>query len=62
LHDRRKVELVASAGKTSQSHTLKPVMRLKVRKPHLQFLAIVYAICRMLGCHKVHGLDREHLH
>jgi hypothetical protein len=32
LHDGRQVELVASAGETSQPHALKAVMGLQVRK------------------------------
>ena len=55
LHDRREVELVASAGKPSQSHTLKPVMRLKMRKPHLHFLAIVTRFVECWGTIKCTG-------
>jgi hypothetical protein len=31
----------ASAGQTSQSHALDAMMRLQVRKTHLDFLAII---------------------
>src|SRR5262245_66680616 len=41
LHDGGEVELVASAGKAAQPHTLKTVVRLQVRKAHLDLLALV---------------------
>ena len=41
LHDGGEVELVASAGKAPQPHTLETVVRLKVRKAHLYLLALV---------------------
>ena len=47
LHDRRKVELIAGAGETSQSHALEAMMGLQVRKTHLDLLAVV---SRFLEC------------
>ena len=41
LDDGSEVELVASAGKAPQPHTLKTVVRLQVRKAHLDLLALV---------------------
>ena len=41
LHDCRKVELIAGAGETSQSHALEAMMGLQVRKTHLDLLAII---------------------
>src|SRR5262249_4968671 len=41
LHDGGEVELVASAGKAPQPHTLETVVRLQVRKAHLYLLALV---------------------
>ena len=35
------MELVASAGKAPQPHTLKTMVRLQVRKAHLDLLALV---------------------
>ena len=56
LHDCGEVELVARAGKTSQSHTLETVMRLKVRKTHLHLLAIVTRFVESWGTIKCTGL------
>src|SRR6266481_5119575 len=41
LHDGGEVELIASAGKAPQPHTLETVVRLQVRKAHLYLLALV---------------------
>src|SRR5262252_3704848 len=41
LDDGGEVELVASAGKAPQPHTLKTVVRLQVRKAHHDLLALV---------------------
>jgi hypothetical protein len=35
------VELVARAGKPSQTHALKAMVNLQVRKAHLPFLALI---------------------
>jgi len=41
LHDGGEMELIASAGKAPQPHTLETVVRLQVRKAHLYLLALV---------------------
>src|SRR5437899_11922713 len=41
LNDGGQVELIASAGKAPQPHTLETVVRLQVRKAHLYLLALV---------------------
>jgi hypothetical protein len=41
LHDGGEVKLVACTGKAPQPHTIEPVMRLQVRKTHLDLLAVV---------------------
>src|SRR3954471_13510215 len=41
LHDGCEVELVACTGKAPQPHTLETVVRLYVRKAHLDLLALV---------------------
>ena len=43
------MELIASAGKAPQPHTVKTVVRLQVRKTHLDLLALVAGFGE-LGC------------
>src|SRR5262245_52588177 len=41
LHDGGEMEFVACTGKAPQPHTLETVVRLEVRKTHLDLLALV---------------------
>src|SRR5262245_29211665 len=49
LHDGDKVEFVACARKTPQSHALETMVRLQVGKTHLDLLALVAGFGE-LGC------------
>jgi hypothetical protein len=55
------MELVASAGETSQPHALETMMRLQVCKTHLHFLAIITRFLEGWCATESAGMI-EHLH
>jgi hypothetical protein len=55
LYDRGEVELVTGAREASQSHALEAMMRLEMREPHLNLLALVARSVELRRAHHCPG-------
>jgi hypothetical protein len=51
-HDRSEVELVTGSREASQSHAFEAMMRLEVREPHLDLLALVAGSVELRRAHQ----------
>src|SRR5262252_4539341 len=52
LHGGRQMELVARAGEATETHALKAMMGLQVRKPHLDPLSLIAGPLELRRAHE----------